>query len=341
MSIYLNRIKGFDKIKKRKALGFVIATILMVLLFFHFLDIGEIASTILSANPLLYGLAVLCIVISIVSWGYRWKVFINGQGYSVKTRDILGSLMVGLAINNITPIAKLGGEPVRAYLLKKNNGVSYSDGLASVVADGSIFLVGTVFYVLLSIIVLPLAISPPSWLLGAIIAFACVMGLFLLALSGVYRGSDYIVRFIEFISSKIKYLRERKDKILDKYLEFRKSFRNCLKNKKSLAKTLSALGLAKVLNIAAYFFIFMSLGHPVSILHIFIVTGISQLVLALPATPGSLGVYEGAFVSLYALLGVNPAIAGSAVLLQRLIWFWSTTAVGGYLGTYYGVSMFD
>lgn len=317
--------------------GFLIATILLLVLFFYFVNFKEVLATISSANPLFYALAGLCIATSILAWAYRWKTFINIQGYGLKAREILGSLLVGLAINNMTPFARMGGEPVRAYLLKKRNGVRYSDGLASVLVDGSVFLVATIIFVVLAIILIPFVMSPPHWLLFGLFAFGGVMVVFLVAISGIYRGSDYVIRFIEFLSSKMEFLRKRKEDIEEKYLEFQQSFRMCFNDKNSLTKGFLTVAFGKVLNILAYFLIFLSLGQTVPILHIFIVMGIAHIALSLPITPGSLGIYEGAFVSAFVLLGINPTIAASAVLLQRLIWFWGLTILGGYLGTYYGV----
>ena len=44
--------------------------------------------------------------------------------------------MIGEAYNNITPTASLGGEPVKAWLLKVNWGVPLRDSGASLVIDG-------------------------------------------------------------------------------------------------------------------------------------------------------------------------------------------------------------
>ncbi len=325
---------------KKTVFGFSVATGILVVVFFYFLDIRKVLGTILSANPILYSLAGVCIAASILAWAYRWKTFINVQGYSVKSREIIGNLVVGLALNNITPFTKMGGEPVRAYLLKKRNGVKYSDGLASVLVDGSVLVVTTIIFVILTITLIPFVMSPPSWLLLGLFGFGVVMVLILLAISGVYRGSDYVIRFIEWLSSKIGFLRRRKDSIEEKYLEFQASFRMCLNDKKSLFKGLSTVALDKALNIFAYFLIFLSLGQTVSFLHILVVLGIVHIALFIPITPGSLGIYEGAFVSAFVLLGISPAMAASVVLLQRLIWFWGLTVLGGYLGTYYGVEQF-
>ncbi len=327
--------------KKKTIAGVLIATVLLVVLFSYFVDFGEVLGAIYSANPLLYALAVLCIATSILAWAYRWKTFINIKGHGVKAREIIGSLVVGLAINNITPFARMGGEPVRAYLLKKRNKVGYSDGLASVLVDDSVFLVATIIFVILAIVLVPFVISPPSWLILGLFAFGAIMVFFLVALTGIYRGSDYIIRLIEFLSSKIGFLRERKDDIEEKYLEFQKSFRMSLQDKKTLVKGFSSVMFQKILNIVAYFLIFLSLGYTVPILHIFIVVGIAHIALSLPITPGSLGIYEGTFVSAFVLLGISPTIAASAVLLQRLIWFWGLTGLGASLGTYYGVELFS
>ncbi len=325
--------------KKKTIIGFVLATVIMVLVFFHFLDFGEIISAIRTANPYFYLMGIVCIVVHIVSMAFRWKTVINTQGYDLRTRNILGNLVSGLAVNQLTPFGKVGGETLKAYLLKKRNGVNYSDGLASALADGSILLIGTTIFIFFSLILVPFVMDPPSWLLVALGGFLIVVGLFLVTITGVYRDSDYMLRFIKFLTNKIGMLRKRKEEILEKYIDFRKSFRRSLENKKSLLKALSAVGLGKFLDIASYFFIFLALGTQVPLIHIFVVVGIVYIILFVPITPGSLGLYEGVFVSVFVLLGVNPSIAASAVLLQRLISYWAVIAIGGYLGTYYGIKI--
>src|SRR3546814_6608667 len=63
-------------------------------------------------------------------WLYRlWKV-----------------LMVGDAFNNVTPLGTIGGEPVKAALLKTHFSVGYREGAASLVLAKTTNLVGLVVF---------------------------------------------------------------------------------------------------------------------------------------------------------------------------------------------------
>ncbi len=323
---------------KKSIIGTSIGVFILVMVFFIFIDTGEVIQTLLSVNIPIYLLAVSCIVTSIFVWAYRWKTLVNVRDYTVKVREVIGGLVVGLAINNITPFARLGGEPVRAYILKRKSGVKYADGLASVLVDGSVFLITTQLFVLASLFVLPFVMTPPTWLTIGILAFEVIMILFLLSFLGIYFDRDYILRLINFLTERIGFLKEREEEIIGKYQDFQAGFKESLRNKQAMGKALTSAFLAKGLNLTAYYLIFISLGHQVPISHIFVIMGLLHIALALPITPGSLGIYEGAFISGFVLLGLPVEISASAVLLQRLIWFWGVSAAGGILGIHYGIN---
>lgn len=325
-------------IGKKTIISTSIGIVLLGLVFFVFVDIGEVIQTLVTVNLPIYLLAVACIGCSILFWSYRWKTLINVRGYGLKVKNVIGALTVGFALNNITPFAKLGGEPVRAYILEKKNGVNYTDGLASVLVDGSVYLITTQIFVIISLLFLPLVMSPPTWLAIGIITFEGIMILFLFSFLGIYFDRNYILRFIDFFAKRIDFLKKREDKIIKKYREFQIGFQECLQNKSAMGIALSSAFLGKVLNLVAYYFIFISLGYQIPLLHIFVIMGLLQIALTLPITPGSLGIYEGVFISGFVLLNVPVPIAASGVLLQRLIWFWGITAVGGALGIHYSIN---
>jgi hypothetical protein len=54
------------------------------------------------------------------------------------------------------------------------------------------------------------------------------------------------------------------------------------------------------------------------------------LLLAVP-TPGGLGAVEGGLLGLMRLIGVVAALAGTVVVLDRLISYWSVMLTGGLL----------
>ena len=54
--------------------------------------------------------------------------------------------MVGEAFNNVIPAASMGGEPVKAMLLKKHYGIGYREGTASLILARTINLIALVIF---------------------------------------------------------------------------------------------------------------------------------------------------------------------------------------------------
>jgi len=61
-------------------------------------------------------------------------------------RRLYGIRMVGEAINNATPTASVGGEPIKAYLLKAFYRVGYTESSASLVLSKTTNLIGLVLF---------------------------------------------------------------------------------------------------------------------------------------------------------------------------------------------------
>jgi hypothetical protein len=57
--------------------------------------------------------------------------------------------MVGEAVNNATPLAGMGGEPVKAAILNRAYGIGYGDGFASIVLARTTFVIGLVPFLLI------------------------------------------------------------------------------------------------------------------------------------------------------------------------------------------------
>lgn len=315
--------------------------LVVFLLTLNFVGFGEIAESLSGINIYYYLLAVVAIFISICMWTLRWWEFIRGEGYDVPFFDVLRSLTVGLAVNNLTPFAKCGGEPVRAYILKMKTGMKMRDSFATVLAELTIFLIATVSVVLLSLLLITFVMKPPAWLMIIIVPFFLLVALGLFGIFGIYSDKKIIIRLLSWFGRKIKRLRPYQEKLIKRYKDFQKTFRNCLKMKKVMLKALIYTAIGKSFAFVKFCLIFKALGYGISPLKIIIFMGVSLIILSIPSTPGSLGVYEGGATSAFVLLGVPAGTAATVVFLDRLIWFWLITLIGGSLGTYYGVNIIN
>lgn len=306
-----------------------------------FVGFGEVLESLGRVNLYYYALAIGAIFFSICMWALRWWEFIRGDSYNVPFTDVLKGLVVGLAINNLTPVAKCGGEPVRAYILKIKNDIKMRDSLATVIAELTVFFIGTVIIVLMSLALITVIMQPPPWILIILVPFFLLVALGLFGIVGIYSDKKIIVRLISWFGRKIKRLRPYQEKLLQRYKDFQETFRRCLKMKDVLLKALLYTFLSKVAVVFKFYILFAALGYSISPLKIIIFMGLSLIILSVPSTPGSLGVYEGGATSVLILMGVPGGIAATVVFLDRLIWFWCITIIGGSLGTYYGVSIIN
>jgi uncharacterized protein (TIRG00374 family) len=90
---------------------------------------------------------------------YGWKVVLGQAAQRVPFWRLLTIRTAGEVVNMTTPTAYLGGEPLKAYLLKQS-GVSMADGAASVVIAKTTMTIAEVFYILMGI-------ALGFWILGA------------------------------------------------------------------------------------------------------------------------------------------------------------------------------
>lgn len=90
------------------------------------------------------GLYVASFGTDVLSWQLTFSSIDMGLRWAARLYVVR---MIGEAYNNITPMASMGGEPVKAWLLKHNFGVPYRDSGASLVLAKTTSMFGLVVFV--------------------------------------------------------------------------------------------------------------------------------------------------------------------------------------------------
>lgn len=80
-----------------------------------------------------------------VGFALRWRMLLSSLGAKVPLGRLVGVRVAGLAVGTLTPGAKLGGEPLRAYLLARD-GVQSGPAIASVAVDRSLELIANLVF---------------------------------------------------------------------------------------------------------------------------------------------------------------------------------------------------
>ena len=244
--------------------------------------------------------------------------------------DLWKIRMVGEAFNIATPLGTMGGEPVKAALLKNVLGVAYDQGIASLVLAKTINLIALVAYLCIGY---GLILLSPQFS----IAFKFSAGIGLLAFSLGIMGFFCVQRFRGFSRTGGAFFRTRFGKPLHKWFEGMESFERELLLFYSgsggrFSRATSLAFLNWIVGTMEVFVIAVFLGSPISIWEAWILESAVQLTRA--ATffiPLSLGTQEGALFMVTAAITGDGASGVAISLVKRMreiVWIAWGFAIG-------------
>lgn len=119
-------------------------------------DPRELGDSFRRSNLYYILLVILLYFINVITKAVRWYLLVNSSGMYITFSKTFPFYIIALAFNNLTP-GKIGGEPVRAYLLKKEANVPIGQGIASIFAEKYMdLIVITTMAVIGAIFIIPL-----------------------------------------------------------------------------------------------------------------------------------------------------------------------------------------
>ncbi|MEP6957452.1 MAG: lysylphosphatidylglycerol synthase transmembrane domain-containing protein [Nitrospirota bacterium] len=122
------------------------------------IGLGRIHDAAAQLGPVALLVILIPSVIMYVVEAYGWKVTLGPSAKDVPFWRVLAIRTAGEVVNMTTPTAYVGGEPLKAYLLKKHH-VPLVEGLASVIIAKTTMTIAEVLFILLGI-------ALGVWLLG-------------------------------------------------------------------------------------------------------------------------------------------------------------------------------
>jgi len=244
-------------------------------------------------------------------------------------------LMVGAAIEAVTPLAGLGGEPVKAVLMKRHYGISFKDASASLLATrttdlaAQVIFLGIGFGLMFHAAVLPL---PYRITAGVGLALFCIaIVLFVLLQSqrafsrtrswleeGWLSGREMSTRAVRALDS----IREVEDRLLTFYSS--KHLRMVLSGAAAFVEWMSAA--------AATWVAIRFLGHPISFADAIVIEAFVTLVRStFFFVPADIGTQDGAQVLICSAITGSPELGVALAAVRRardLLWVAWGLAVG-------------
>ncbi|MFO0705670.1 MAG: lysylphosphatidylglycerol synthase transmembrane domain-containing protein [Nitrospira sp.] len=286
---------------------------------------GRIFDAAAQLGPLALAVVLLPSLLMYAIEAYGWKVTLGPSAQAVPFWRLFAIRTAGEVVNMTTPTAYVGGEPLKAYLLKKHQ-VPMVEGLASVVIAKTTMTIAEVLFILLGI-------GLGVWLLGGqdssgqtvaaallsvgLLAFGTAAFVFVQR-RGLFTWILELLRTlgirIGFLEAREAQLRELDQTILDFYTNHRPAF--------ITSTGLYFLGwLAEALEV---YVIIVFLGGPAAVwsaisigaLSVFIKGGTFFI-------PGSLGAQDGGNLLLLKAFGYSDVTGITFALLRRfreLVW---------------------
>jgi uncharacterized protein (TIRG00374 family) len=260
---------------------------------------------------------VLCSLLAAMT---SWYVLLRSAGILVPRASSAGAYICGYAVNYVTPVMYLGGEPVRVYLVARRTGVPMARVAATVVVERLLASLSVLAFVSIGIFFVlgSPGISPADkrWMeIGLGIAVAFVLAV-LFSFVRDYRWLSRLITWLaKHFSGRGRTLRAAA-RVAETEREVYVAF----------AQRLPHTLLALLLQLASVFFSYL---RPQVFLHFtqsplctfpqlsFYFTLNFFLTMFLWITPGGVGIAEGGRMGIFSLIGMMPSQALAFSVLFR------------------------
>lgn len=330
----------------KKSLFFLGISFLILIVMLWFIGIDQVISALKFAKMEYVAVAIAMQVFTYYLYTLRWQILNKLVDINAGIKKLLPMIMVGLAVNNITPSGRGGGEPVRAYLLSREEGYLMEETFATVVADRALDTFPFVVLAVITIIGMTFYFDLDLWLLVIMIlaVIAIIAILILLIYMSVNpsfgkRVDGWIIGLVRRFYKKNS--SELEDKIHTVIAGFQDTMKLVISNKNVLYYALPLSFIIWIFEILRVYFVFLAFGaniSPVIIGEVFIV---ASLVGMIPLLPGGLGAVDSIMIIFYSAAGITTSVSAAATVIERLISFWMTTIIGLVILPYYGSSVLD
>ncbi|MBT3721591.1 flippase-like domain-containing protein [archaeon] len=264
---------------------------------------------------------------------FRWSIVIKAFKFKVPYFNLFFYRMSGYAVGYLSPQAHIGGEPVRALLLKRN-GINFKQGISTILIDKTMLLVTDIVFILTAAIMMFLHYSISNNI--KIIFSVILTGVIILV--GTYFHCMFTKKpFFSAIfnitfwrhNKKIKKIRKEIEEIEHTIHTFYK------KHFRYFFVVVAIQMIMYLLMFLEYYFALALFNFAPNPFVVFMLMGAVAISYSMPV-PMALGVLETSQVSALSMLNMERAIGLSISLLVRakdLL----RTLIGGLALLYFGV----
>ena len=330
----------------KKSIFFLLISVLILIVMLWFVGIDQVIGALKIANLSYIALAIAVQVATYYLYTLRWQILNRMADMDVGIKKLLPMVLVGLAVNNITPSGRGGGEPVRAYILSREENYPMEETFATVVADRALDTFPFVVLAVLTIIGMTFYFNFDLWLIVLMIIAVIVIVVILILLIYMSINPNFGKRVDGWIIGLVRRFYKKNSEELEEKIHgiisgFQDTMKMVISNKKVLYYALPLSFVIWIFEIIRVYLVFLAFGanvNPVVIGEVFILASLAGMI---PLLPGGLGAVDGIMIIFYSAAGITASISAAATVIERLISFWMATIIGMVILPYYGSSVLD
>jgi uncharacterized protein (TIRG00374 family) len=252
---------------------------------------------------------------------YRWDYLLRPMK-RVAMRSLFPVVTIGYMGNNIFPLR--AGEVIRAYVLKRKEGVSASAGLATILVERIFDGITMLVFLFVVLPVVPANPFVQQLLASMSLLFFGALAVFLLVASSPEK-TDRTSRWLanHLVPGRLR------DRVLGLSGRFVEGLQ-VLRSGRDMFFILVVSIVLWLLEAWKYWFVMHAFAFDRPFYVLVFTCAVVNLATSIPATPGYLGTFEVAGIESLVLFGVARSVATSFTLaLHAALWF-PITALGAY-----------
>ncbi len=299
-------------------------------------DLLGIIQTAQTANPLLFGAAVICGLIEVLFYTISWRTLTSHLNIKMTLKKAYLYVWYGLYVDIVIPAESISGEITRAYLLTRDQCGSFGKVVASLFTHRLLGMAMNVIILILGIVLLSVEGQVSELVFNLIIFIAAAITALTAALAILSFKKMWLLKIISWATNfahRISRGKWKLAKLKDQAVEITTHFHDAMteykQNKKPLAVSLLYLGVTWFFSLCVPYLVFLSLGQPASWSVILITAAITLAVKSIPVgIPFEVGIPEATMTTLYYSMGIPAEVAATATILTRIITLWFRFFIG-------------
>ncbi|UCG69969.1 MAG: flippase-like domain-containing protein, partial [Thermoplasmata archaeon] len=160
---------------RRKVIALIGISIAMIIVMIIITDPKKMGEILVETDfSLVLGVVGLYLINGFVK-AARWQILVASSGSKIKFFRIYLFLLIGLMINNTTP-GRVGGEPVRAYLLRSQDNIPMGRGLSTIFVERIVDLIVLTSMALIGIgLIIPILLTSDLGIEALLLSFIPVI----------------------------------------------------------------------------------------------------------------------------------------------------------------------